>query len=144
MKDRLTPQKRSWNMSRIRGRDTAPELAVRSTLHRGGFRFSLRRDDLPGKPDIVLPKYGIAVFVHGCFWHRHAYCRKTTTPSNNAAFWRDKFESNVTRDARKSRELRQLGWSVFVVWECETESGRSMKRLLAALDKARRSRRNTV
>jgi DNA mismatch endonuclease, patch repair protein len=126
-------------MSRIRGRDTAPEKAVRSALHTHGFRFSLIRKDLPGKPDIVLPKYRAVVFVHGCFWHRHKGCKNATTPTANAKFWADKFTGNVERDAHKSGELRRLGWRVFVVWECETDHGQSMRRVLAALRRLRDS-----
>lgn len=139
MKDRLSREHRSWNMSRIRGRDTSPEMTVRSALHARGYRFRLHRKDLPGKPDVVLPKYRTVVFVHGCFWHRHSRCRNATTPTANARFWADKFAENTERDARRTRDLRKLGWHVFVIWECEVGSGKSMSRLFAALDKARDS-----
>lgn len=105
-------------MSGIRGKNTMPERTVRSFLHRSGLRFRLHAR-LPGKPDVVLPKYRTAVFVHGCFWHRHRGCRYATTPASNAAFWREKFEANVRRDAVVKRELRRAGWRVRVVWSCQ-------------------------
>jgi DNA mismatch endonuclease (patch repair protein) len=112
-------EKRSAVMARIRGRDTKPELIVRSLLHRSGVRFSLRRKELPGKPDIVLPKYGSVIFVHGCFWHRHKGCKVATMPKSHEAFWRAKFDANVARDRRHLRDLKKVGWKVLVVWECE-------------------------
>ncbi len=105
-------------MSGIRGKDTKPELAVRSFLHRAGLRFRLQAK-LPGKPDLVLPRYGTAIFVHGCFWHRHEGCRFATTPANNAEFWREKFAANVQRDARTRRQLEEQNWRVEVVWACQ-------------------------
>jgi DNA mismatch endonuclease, patch repair protein len=122
MTDSLTPERRSWNMSRIRGRNTAPERLVRSALHRAGYRFRLHRKDLPGRPDIVLPKYRAVVFVHGCFWHRHSKCRFAYTPKSRVAFWQEKFRSNSERDRRTARALRRLGWRVVTVWECESRS----------------------
>ena len=112
--DRAT---RSRMMSGIRGRDTKPEKQVRSCLHRSGLRFRLHAR-LPGKPDLVFPKHRAVVFVHGCFWHRHAGCRYATTPSSNVEFWQTKFEANVARDKRVMRALRKDGWRVFVVWAC--------------------------
>lgn len=106
-------------MAAIRGRDTTPELRVRSLLHRLGFRFRLHRRDLPGSPDIVLPRFRTVVFVHGCFWHRHPGCRLTTTPAVRRDFWVEKFRQNVERDARQQSELRALDWNVVIVWECE-------------------------
>jgi len=117
--DTWTPEKRSEVMARIRSRDTKPELIVRSLLHRCGVRFSLRRRDLPGKPDIVLPRYQTVVFVHGCFWHRHAHCRMASNPKSHQAFWQAKFEANVARDRRNRRALTKAGWRVVVLWECE-------------------------
>ena len=108
--DNLTPDRRSWNMSRIRGNDTGPERAVRSLLHRKGFRFSLRRTDLPGKPDIVLPRLQTVVFVHGCFWHRHPGCRNAVLPKTRAEFWLKKLSGNVDRDQRNKQELLKSGW----------------------------------
>ncbi len=106
-------------MSKVRGKNTRPEKLVRSLLHRMGFRFRLHRKDLPGRPDLVLPKYKTVIFVHGCFWHRHPGCKKASTPKSNTAFWEDKFEKNVARDARVAEALRHSGWNVLVVWECE-------------------------
>ena len=117
--DRLTPEQRSWNMSRIRGRNTEPERRVRSLLHRMGFRFSLKRRDLPGRPDIVLPKYRTAIFVHGCFWHRHKNCRSSVLPKTRPEFWLTKLDGNVARDKRNSIALRKLGWKILTIWECE-------------------------
>ena len=116
--DRAT---RSRMMSGIRGRDTKPEKQVRSFLHRAGLRFRLHAS-LPGKPDLVFPKHGAVVFVHGCFWHRHAGCRYATTPSSNVDFWQAKFDANVARDKRVTRHLRKAGWRVLVVWECRLSS----------------------
>lgn len=113
--DRAT---RSRMMSGIRGKNTRPELAVRSFLHRAGLRFRLHAK-LPGKPDLVFPKYRTVVFVHGCFWHRHEGCRYATTPANNPQFWRDKFTANVRRDTRVMQQLQELGWRVLVIWGCQ-------------------------
>lgn len=126
--DRLTPAQRSRNMARIGPRDTLPELRVRSSLHRAGLRFRLHRRDLPGRPDIVLAKYRTVVFVHGCFWHRHANCRNATTPSSNREFWLEKFRANQERDRRIAHSLRAMNWRVEVVWECETESTHTLER----------------
>lgn len=117
--DSLSPEKRSWNMSQIRGKNTKPELAVRSALHRLGFRFSLHRKDLPGKPDLVLPKYHAAIFVHGCFWHRHKGCKLAYSPKTKQEFWQQKFSSNVDRDKRNLDAIAELGWNPIVIWECE-------------------------
>lgn len=117
--DSLTPAKRSWNMSRIRGRDTKPELALRSALHRLGYRFRLSDRNLPGRPDIVLPKYKTAVFVHGCFWHRHKGCKYAYNPKSRVEFWQHKFEENTARDERNINDIRSNGWIPVVVWECQ-------------------------
>lgn len=135
--DTLTKQKRSWNMSRIRGRDTAPERAVRSLLHRMGYRFRLDRTDLPGRPDIVLPKYRTVIFVHGCFWHRHRQCKYAYTPKSRQEFWQSKFDANVRRDQRVRRKLVALGWHVIVVWECQIKAADA---LASSLDRNLRSR----
>jgi len=114
--DRAT---RSRMMSGIRGRDTKPEIIVRKYLHAAGFRFRLAPKNLPGKPDIVLSKYRTAVFVHGCFWHRHSRCRYATVPATNKSFWAEKFATNVERDHRVQQQLRRDGWRVLVIWECQ-------------------------
>src|SRR3569833_6543 len=118
--DNLTPERRSWLMSQVRRSDTKPEIAVRRALHKMGLRFRLHSSSLPGRPDVVLPRWRTVIFVHGCYWHRHHRCRKTTTPSTNRAFWNQKFAANVERDRRCRRALRKAGWKVLVVWECQT------------------------
>lgn len=119
MADIFSPAKRSEVMSRIRGRDTVPELVVRSYLHRRGLRFRLHRRDLPGRPDIVLPAYRVAILVHGCFWHGHAGCKRASLPKTRVSFWAEKIAANRERDARSIRALEALGWRPLVVWECE-------------------------
>ena len=118
--DRISPEKRSWNMSRIRGRDTLPELQLRKALHRMGFRYRLHEKKLPGSPDIVFPRFKAVLFVHGCFWHRHG-CKATTTPGTNVDFWRKKFDENIARDRRQIEALQDAGWRVAVVWQCALE-----------------------
>lgn len=113
--------KRSEIMRSVRGKNTAPEMKVRSALHRAGYRFRLHRKDLPGKPDIVLPSRRAVVFVHGCFWHRHPACRAASSPSTRVAFWQDKFARNVERDRLAIAALERAGWAVHVIWECETK-----------------------
>lgn len=117
--DTLTPEKRSWNMSRVRSQDTKPELIVRSFLHHNGLRFRLHVKNLPGHPDIVLQKYKTVIFVHGCFWHRHKSCCRAAMPSTNRDYWNNKFQKNVERDKREQAELEKQGWKVIVIWECE-------------------------
>ena len=109
-------------MSRIRGKNTKPEILLRQLLHRAGYRFRLHAPDLPGKPDIVLKKYRTVIFVHGCFWHRHEGCPGATTPKTRAEFWREKFRRTVERDRCKQAELEKLGWQVLTVWECSLKS----------------------
>lgn len=113
---------RSDIMRAVKRAHTKPEIIVRQALHALGLRFRLHRRDLPGSPDIVLPRFRTAVFVHGCFWHRHPGCRHATTPKSRQEYWLPKFEANVERDARKEAQLRELGWRVAVIWECETKS----------------------
>ena len=110
---------RSRMMSSVRSRNTAPEMIVRRYLHGQGFRYRLHVRNLPGSPDLVLPKHRTVIFVHGCFWHRHRGCRYSTMPASNAERWREKFAANVQRDALKETQLRSAGWKVIVVWECE-------------------------
>ncbi|AYO02853.1 DNA mismatch endonuclease Vsr [Pseudomonas sp. LTGT-11-2Z] len=109
-------------MRAVKRAHTKPEIIVRQALHALGLRFRLHRRDLPGSPDIVLPRLRTVVFVHGCFWHRHPACRYATTPKSRQEYWLPKFEANVERDARKEAQLRELGWRVVVIWECETKS----------------------
>ena len=118
MSDIVDPLTRSRMMSGIRGKDTKPELAVRRALHRAGYRFRLHRKDLPGRPDIVLPKYHAVIFVHGCFWHGHG-CRHFKIPKTRTDFWLDKIMANAKRDRLNAESLRAAGWSVLIVWECE-------------------------
>ncbi|WP_081055998.1 very short patch repair endonuclease [Burkholderia pseudomultivorans] len=140
MVDKLTAEHRSALMRSVRQRDTSPEMAVRRALHKLGYRFRLHRKDLPGTPDVVLPRYRLAIFVHGCFWHRHAGCKLATTPTSNIEYWLPKFEANVARDARKAKELRELGWRVETVWQCETASPSELSRQLQTLIEGEDSR----
>lgn len=117
-------------MRAVKRSDTKPEVLVRKLLHRLGLRFRLHRKDLPGSPDIILPKLNTAVFVHGCFWHRHPGCRYATTPKTRQDFWLPKFAANVERDSRKEAQLRELGWRVLTVWECETRDLQSLEQRL--------------
>lgn len=109
-------------MSRIKGRNTGPELRLRSLLHLAGLRFRLHAKQLPGCPDVVLPKHRTAIFVHGCFWHRHPGCRNATVPSTRREFWQGKFDDNVRRDVRNQAALDAAGWTVLVIWECELKA----------------------
>lgn len=133
MADKITHEHRSWNMSRIRSKDTNPEKRVRSFLHRAGYRFRLHRKDLPGTPDIVLPKYRKVIFVHGCFWHRHEGCKFAYSPKTRTDFWQKKFEENITRDQRNRDMLFQMGWKVEIVWECETKDESMLKNVLGRI-----------
>ena len=131
--DNLAREHRSWNMSRIRSKDTKPEIHVRSMLHRMGFRFRLHRKDLPGKPDIVLPRLNTVIFVHGCYWHRHSGCKFAYEPKSRVEFWTAKFRDNVERDKRNQEALSALGWRVLVIWECQTADQSSLEALLGGL-----------
>ncbi len=121
MTDIYEPRKRSKIMSRIRGRGTKPEIIARRIAPRLGFRFRLHRKDLPGRPDIVFPRHRAVIMVHGCFWHRHPGCKHASTPKTRKSFWKNKLEDNVARDKRNETALRELGWRVIVIWECETK-----------------------
>lgn len=119
MADTITPTCRSANMARIRSKDMKPELVVRRLVHSLGYRYRLHRNDLPGKPDLVLGPRRKVIFVHGCFWHQHAGCREGRIPKSNQTYWQPKLARNVERDQRVQRELAEAGWTVIVVWECE-------------------------
>jgi len=133
-------------MSCVRGRDTGPERLVRSLLHRMGYRFRLQAKHLPGKPDLVLPRHRIAVFVHGCFWHQHSGCRKAARPTTRTEFWNKKLDGNMERDLRNRRLLVDLGWNVLVVWECETRDreqlAAKLKHAIESLSQAHTSARS--
>lgn len=133
MSDKLTPEKRSWNMSRIKGKDTKIEVEVRKYLFSKGYRFRKNDKRYPGKPDIVLPKYHVAIFVHGCFWHRHEGCKDATTQKTRTEFWLEKFDKNVKNDQIKQEKLRELGWKVIVIWECELK--RSFQKTMDKVEK---------
>ena len=134
MTDNLSREQRSAQMSRISGKNTAPEVFVRSLLHRMGYRFRVHVKSLPGTPDIVLPKYRTILFVHGCFWHRHSGCPLTYQVKSNKGFWREKFRKNLDRDRRTAASLVEMGWTVAVIWQCEVkEPVRLKQRLLRIL-----------
>ena len=116
--DKISKEKRSWNMSRIRSKDTKPEKLLRSRLHKLGYRFRLHSKNLPGKPDIVFSKFKTVVFVHGCFWHGHN-CSFAHMPKSNTAFWQNKIEINKKRDKKRTRQIKSAGWNSVVVWECQ-------------------------
>ncbi len=122
MADKLTPDRRSWNMSRIRSGDTKIEIMVRKYLFAHNFRYRKNDRRYPGTPDIVLPKYHTAIFVHGCFWHQHKNCKNATRPKTNTEFWNKKLERNILNDQKHLRELREQGWKVITIWECELEN----------------------
>jgi DNA mismatch endonuclease (patch repair protein) len=134
--DVFSTQKRSQIMSRIRGYDTKPELIVRSIVHRMGYRFRLHLEDLPGNPDIVLPRHNKVIFIHGCFWHGHRGCQRSKRPTTNVAFWQEKLDKNIQRDQRQQKELRKLGWKYLVIWQCEmNRPNRIRKKIKRFLDK---------
>ena len=133
MTDVHTPAQRSYNMSRIQGRDTKPELLVRRLLHGLGFRYRLHVKDLPGKPDLVFPRSKAILFVHGCFWHMHRCKYGKPAPATNKTFWAEKRRSNVDRDKRHRRQLRAAGWQVFEIWECQTREPETMRAKLTKL-----------
>ena len=130
--DTLSPEERSDRMSRIRGSDTRPELLVRRYLPGLGVRYRLHPARLPGRPDLLLPKHGVAIFVHGCFWHAHS-CQQGRVPGTRSQFWQDKFEANRVRDARNARALRRLGWRVLTIWECSLSKASTRSKALDTL-----------
>ena len=119
--DIVSRERRSTMMSRIRAKDTGPEIVVRRIAHRLGFRFRLHGRDLPGTPDIVFPRHKKIIFVHGCYWHRHKGCKKAYQPKSNVEFWQQKFTKNLDRDRENQGLLQRQGWQVLVIWECETQ-----------------------
>lgn len=119
MSDHLTPEKRSWNMSHIKSKDTSIELEVRKWLFHNGYRFRKNVKILPGKPDIVMNSYKTVIFVHGCFWHRHKGCKRASTPKSRTDYWLAKFEKNIANDLKHQQELEAMGYRVIVLWECE-------------------------
>jgi len=130
MTDVLTPAQRSFNMSRIRNRDTRPEMIVRSIVHGMGFRYRLHKKDLPGKPDLVLVRHRKIIDVHGCFFHMHDCRYGKVTPATNAEFWQAKRQSNLNRDRRNIEALKKAGWQVLIVWECQTKNPDSLQKVL--------------
>lgn len=127
--DRLTPEHRSWLMSRIRGKDTKPELYVRRMVHAEGYRYRLHRKSLPGSPDLVFPGRKKVIFVHGCFWHQHG-CKMSKMPKTRPEYWFEKLERNRMRDEKNRLELEDLGWQVLIVWECETKRYEQLKSVI--------------
>jgi DNA mismatch endonuclease (patch repair protein) len=127
MADVHEPEVRSYNMSQIQGKDTKPEMIVRKFLHSNGFRYRLHAKDLPGKPDLVFPKYNSVIFVHGCFWHAHENCKYFKIPKTRTEWWKEKLYGNRERDERNIKELEGEGWNVIVVWECELKSDKENK-----------------
>jgi DNA mismatch endonuclease, patch repair protein len=130
MTDVLTPEQRSFNMSRIRSRDTRPEMIVRSIVHRMGFRYRLHKKELPGKPDLVLVRHRKIIDVHGCFFHMHDCRYGRVTPMTNAEFWQTKRNSNVSRDHRNLCRLRKTGWQVLIIWECQTRDRDTLQKTI--------------
>ena len=130
MTDRITPEHRSWNMSRIKGKDTKIEVKVRSWLFSKGFRFRKNDRRYPGTPDIVLPKYKTVIFINGCFWHRHEGCKYATLPKTRVEYWNAKFERNVSNDKLHVHKLEELGWNVITIWECELKKAEFEKTMI--------------
>jgi DNA mismatch endonuclease, patch repair protein len=136
--DIVDPATRSSMMAGIKGKNTKPEMLVRRYLHRHGLRFRLHPKNLPGRPDLILPKYGTVVFVHGCFWHRHKNCRFAYTPKTHRTFWKAKLLGNAERDERMTEALIALGWRFLTIWECEITRSRMLERLVNAIKRGRR------
>jgi len=129
MADVHEPETRSYNMSQIQAKDTKPEMLVRKFLHANGFRYRLHVKDLPGKPDLVLPKYNTVIFVHGCFWHAHENCKYFTIPKTRTDWWKEKLFGNRKRDEKHIEQLEQSGWNVILVWECELKGDEKLETL---------------
>lgn len=135
MADVHEPETRSYNMSQIRGKDTQPEILVRKFLHSNGFRYRLHVKNLPGKPDLVLPKYKSVVLVHGCFWHVHEGCKYFKIPDTRTEWWKEKLYGNKERDKANISQLIDMGWYVIVIWECELKQGNQKKTLTKLVQK---------
>jgi len=135
MADVHTAQQRRFNMQQVKAKDTKPELLVRKFLHAHGFRYSLHKKTLPGKPDIVLPKYKTIIFVHGCFWHGHSNCKYFSLPKTRTQWWTDKINTNKANDAKTVKVLRKEGWLVLTVWECKLKPSKVEKTLSTLLNK---------
>lgn len=131
--DTFSVYERSFIMKQVKSKDTKPEMLVRSFLHRKGFRFRLHVQSLPGKPDIVLPKYKTIIEVRGCFWHRHRGCKAATMPSSNTTYWTEKFQRNIKRDKKTKAALQKLGWHVIVIWECQAKKRTYLNKLPARI-----------
>ena len=127
-------EQRSRNMSAIKSKNTKPEIVVRKILHSMGYRFRLHGKDLPGSPDIILPKYKTVIFVHGCFWHRHENCKYASTPKTRPKFWESKFGANIKRDRNNQKNLINLGWKIIIVWECELKKTHYLKDLFLKIN----------
>jgi DNA mismatch endonuclease (patch repair protein) len=132
MPDVFSKEQRSRVMAKVRGENTSPEMAVRSLIHRMGYRYRLHRKDLPGKPDIVLPRHKKIIFVHGCFWHQHAGCKAADRPASNTEYWTKKLDRNIERDKSNQQKLEELGWQVLVVWECQIKDRAALTQRLSA------------
>jgi DNA mismatch endonuclease (patch repair protein) len=140
--DKLSKLRRSANMRAVRSKHTGPEMAVRRAAHRMGLRFRLHRKDLPGRPDLVFPKWRTVIFVNGCFWHGHARCKRSKLPSSNVDFWQEKLSRNVQRDRKNYRELRKLGWHVELIWQCDIADDQSATEAVKRIERVRFPRRH--
>ena len=137
--DRISEEKRKWNMSRVRSKNTKPEIQVRSALHKMGYRFRLHGRQLPGIPDVVLPKHKIVIFIHGCFWHGHNSCKAGSIPKTRPQFWRNKIFENKSRDRREYTKLQETGWRIAIVWECALRNNVAVSGTFRGLDEWIRS-----
>lgn len=135
MNDFMTDAQRSRAMSKVRGQNTKPEIKIRSGLHRQGFRFRVNNSKLPGRPDIALKKYSVAIFIHGCFWHCHINCPKSKMPQTRAEFWKNKISNNVIRDQKNIKTLSEIGWRIAVVWECGIKKEKDLIETLGTLNR---------
>lgn len=135
MTDHISPEQRSWNMSRIKGKDTKIEVQVRSWLFSRGLRFRKNDKRYPGKPDVVLPKYKTVIFINGCFWHRHEDCKYATMPKTRIDYWKAKFERNVANDRLHVQQLESLGWNVITLWECELKKSTFEEKMKGVVEK---------